>query len=341
MAQHPPTEAIGGCVIGSDATLLFAAIAASRVPSLLTDPDQPGNPIVHANRAFRDLTGYAEDDLLGRDFASLLPEGGSNSAAIAGLRAAIDRRTAVELELEIGRKNGSRFTGALFASPVHGPDGGLRHFFCSLFDIAGRAAAPPETGDAKSSDLRDLARSVGHEFNNLLTIIRTNLEPLRQASMDAQTERRLDRVALGVDRATELVRGFVAKVRGGAPPAAPGLPRAREGETILVVEPDAMLGQQAASMLRGLGYRVEAVGSAKAALRWLSGAGRVDLMLARNDDEVALAKRAHAVVKGLRILYSTEATAPQRSDTVVRPFQLLALARAVRVAIDGAGELSR
>ena len=164
---------------------------------------------------------------------------------------------------------------------------------------------------------------------------------MRQAPTDAQTEKRLDRVALGVDRATELVRTFVAKVRGGAPPEISALPRAREGETILVIEPDEVLGRQAGAMLRGLGYQVEAVSSAKAALRWLSGAGRVDLMLARSDDGLALAKRARAIVKGLPILYSTEPTAPQDGNTVARPFQLIALARAIRAAIDGAGKLSR
>ena len=167
MAQSPRPRSIGGCAIGSDANadLLFAAIAASRMPSLLSDPDQPGNPIVHANRAFADLTGHAEEELLGRDFATLLP-GAGDPAGLARLRAAIDSRTAIELELEIGRKDGSRFAGVLFVSPVHGPDGRLRYVFCSLLDIAGRA---------KLGNLHDLARSVGHEFNNLLTIIRTNL----------------------------------------------------------------------------------------------------------------------------------------------------------------------
>jgi PAS domain S-box-containing protein len=336
MSQNPQSGGLGSRVIGSDAhaDLLFAAIAASPVPSLLADPEQPSNPIVHTNRAFSGLIGYPEDALLGCELATLLVEAGVNPEALVQLRAATDSGTAIEVELEIGRKDGTRFTGALFVSPVRGPDGRPRYFFCSLFDIAGHAAASSEARRAKLADLQELARSVGHEFNNLLTIIHTNLELLRQAPSDAPTEKRLGRVALGVDRATELVRGFVAKVRGGTS-AQPALPRARGGETILVVEPDEVLGVQAGSMLRGLGYQVETVASPEAGLRWLAGPAHVHLVLARWDDRAALAEPARLIVKGLPILYSAEPKTPPRKDTVSRPFHLVALARAARAAIDG------
>ena len=108
-----------------------------------------------------------------------------------------------------------------------------------------------------------------------------------------------------------------------------------------MVEPDEMLGAQAGSMLRGLGYQVQTVADAKAALRWLSGAARVDAMLARSEDELALAKRARATAKELPILYSTESTAPRSGHTVGRPFQIISLARAIRAAIDGAEKSSR
>ena len=340
MSQNPRSGVLGGRVIRSDANadLLFAAVAASLVPSLLIDPEQPANRIVHANQAAFGLTGYPEDELLGRELATLLPEAGSNPEALVRLHAAIDGGTAIEIELEIRRKDGSRFTGVLFVSPVRSPDGRLRFFFCSLFDIAGRTAGLSEVGRAKLADLHELARGVGHEFNNLLTIIRTNLDPLRQAPTDAQTEKRLDRVALGVDRATELIRTFVAAVRGGTPSptsAQPTLPRARGGETILLVEPDEVLMVQAGSMLRGLGYQVESVASPEAALHWIGSAVQVHLLLARWDDRAVLAERARAILKEVPILYSAEAKARQREGTLSRPFHLVALARAVRAAIDG------
>lgn len=45
--------------------VFFAAIEMTRMPMILTDPNQPDNPIAFANKAFLDLTGYEEDEVLG------------------------------------------------------------------------------------------------------------------------------------------------------------------------------------------------------------------------------------------------------------------------------------
>ena len=109
------------------------------------------------------------------------------------------------------------------------------------------------------------------------------------------------------------------------------LPRGRAGETILIVETDADLRLQAASMLRGLGYEVEAVATADLALAWLSGGRRVDLLLT---DSTALADRAREIAGALGVLVPSGAAARQPETALTRPFNLLALARAVRAALD-------
>src|SRR3954464_6881626 len=43
------------------------AVRLTRMPMLVTDADLPGNPIIFANRAFIELSGYTEDELLGQD----------------------------------------------------------------------------------------------------------------------------------------------------------------------------------------------------------------------------------------------------------------------------------
>ena len=43
------------------------AVRLTRMPMLVTDATLPGNPIIFANRAFVELSGYAEDELLGQD----------------------------------------------------------------------------------------------------------------------------------------------------------------------------------------------------------------------------------------------------------------------------------
>src|SRR3954465_5752469 len=43
------------------------AVHLTRMTMLVTDAALPGNPIIFANRAFIELSGYTEDELLGQD----------------------------------------------------------------------------------------------------------------------------------------------------------------------------------------------------------------------------------------------------------------------------------
>jgi PAS domain S-box-containing protein len=46
---------------------MFEALERSRLPILITDPTLPDNPAIFANEAFSRLTGYASEDILGRN----------------------------------------------------------------------------------------------------------------------------------------------------------------------------------------------------------------------------------------------------------------------------------
>ena len=52
-----------------------AAMRATRMPMLITDPRQPDNPIVFVNDAFGRLTGYTREETLGRNCRFLQGEG--------------------------------------------------------------------------------------------------------------------------------------------------------------------------------------------------------------------------------------------------------------------------
>ena len=44
-----------------------AAFKATRMPMIVTDPNQHDNPIIFCNSAFRKLTGYSDDEVIGRN----------------------------------------------------------------------------------------------------------------------------------------------------------------------------------------------------------------------------------------------------------------------------------
>ena len=109
-----------------------AAVRATRMPMLITDPRQEDNPIVFVNDAFFRLTGYSRGETLGRN-CRFLQGPGTNSVDVGRIRNSIDRR--VPIELLNYRKDGSTFWNRLLISPVFDEDGQLTFFFASQFDV--------------------------------------------------------------------------------------------------------------------------------------------------------------------------------------------------------------
>ena len=101
---------------------------------VITDPHQPDNPIVFVNAAFSKLTGYSQDEIVGRNCRFLQgPE--TDKEDVAKIRAAIAQRVPIEIELLNHKKNGEVFWNRLLISPVFGKEGELTYFFASQFDV--------------------------------------------------------------------------------------------------------------------------------------------------------------------------------------------------------------
>lgn len=124
---------IGRQAGGSDP--FAAAVRATRMPMIITDPREPDNPIVFVNDAFSKLTGYAREEILGRN-CRFLQGPQTDPQDVARIRSAIERRVPIELELLNHRKDGSVFWNRLLVSPVFSDDGELTYFFASQFDVS-------------------------------------------------------------------------------------------------------------------------------------------------------------------------------------------------------------
>ena len=137
----------------------------------ITDASRPDNPIVYANGGFRGMTGYAHQEIVGRNCRFLQgPE--TDPEAVQRVRAAVRDGTPCEVELLNYRKDGTTFWNALSLSPVHDAAGAVTHFVAVQTDITPLKRLEQQFRQAQKMEaFGQLAGGVAHDFNNLLTVI--------------------------------------------------------------------------------------------------------------------------------------------------------------------------
>lgn len=126
-----------------------AAVRATRMPMVITDPRQDDNPIVFCNEAFMRLTGFRREEIYGRN-CRFLQGPDTDGDEVARLRAAVDVRTDVDVELLNYRKDGTTFWNALYVSPVFNESGEMLYFFASQLDVTRRREAEQRRREDKA-----------------------------------------------------------------------------------------------------------------------------------------------------------------------------------------------
>lgn len=113
---------------------LFASIAATPLAMLITNPRLPDNPIVAANQAFAALTGYAIEEILGRNCRFLVGDG-TDPGCSRILRDAVASTRPALTEILNYRKDGSPFRNAVMIAPIFGSDGRAAYFIGSQVEV--------------------------------------------------------------------------------------------------------------------------------------------------------------------------------------------------------------
>jgi PAS domain S-box-containing protein len=117
-----------------------AAVRATRMPMVITDPSLPDNPIVFANEAFQMLTGYSRKEIIGFN-CRFLQGPATDLSQVDRVRSAIAAGNAVDIDLLNYRKDGTTFWNALYLSPVRNDEGAVVYFFASQMDVTERVEA--------------------------------------------------------------------------------------------------------------------------------------------------------------------------------------------------------
>jgi PAS domain S-box-containing protein len=150
---------------GASGVLFEQAMAQTRMAICLSDPHHPDHPIVFANRAFRQLTGYSEEEIVGRN-CRFLQGPKTDPEPVARIREAIANEDVVVVELLNYRKNGTTFWNALHLGPIYNDAGDLVYFFGSQWDVSDVRAARAEEQHAK-----EMARELSHRMKNMFAVI--------------------------------------------------------------------------------------------------------------------------------------------------------------------------
>ncbi len=146
--------------------LMLHAVEQARNGIIITDPNQPDNPIIYTNPAFTDITGYSADEILGHN-CRFLQGTDTEQPELDKLRQAIKNGESVTVALRNYKKNGVRFHNELTVSPVRSPQGHLVSFVGIQNDITDRVEAEKRISDFYSI--------VSHELRTPIAKIKSSL----------------------------------------------------------------------------------------------------------------------------------------------------------------------
>ncbi|MFO8044284.1 MAG: PAS domain-containing protein [Halomonas sp.] len=101
----------------------------------LSDPDLPDSPIVYANSVFERLTGYSQEEILGRNCRFLQGED-RDQPELDKIRAALKEHAPVEVTLRNYRKDGTLFHNRLSIQPLRDESGRLIYYLGVQYDVS-------------------------------------------------------------------------------------------------------------------------------------------------------------------------------------------------------------
>jgi len=101
----------------------------TRMPMVFTDAREADDPIIFANDAFLELTGYERDEVLAKDLTFLLAPGTAKDALPD-----LDSEPGETNDIHFCHKDGSDFWADVFVHPVKDEEGTVVQHFMSLVD---------------------------------------------------------------------------------------------------------------------------------------------------------------------------------------------------------------
>jgi PAS domain S-box-containing protein len=169
-----------------------------------------GGTVVRVNRKAAELLGRPQSEILGREWQATFvepSERGRLQAATAGSALG----AVVQLEFAVLRPSGERRTVDWYATPLPEGDGDRSGLLLSGVDISHQRQLEERLRHAeKLRAVGQLAEGLAHDFNNILSVVRTRAALLR-SDLALGSPHRLDaeEILAAADRAGHLTRALL------------------------------------------------------------------------------------------------------------------------------------
>lgn len=193
--------------------LLSSAVQQSREPITITtaELDLPGPAIVFVNPAFTRMTGYTEEEAIGKT-PRILQGPRTDRAVLDRLQKELSSGGTFQGETINYRKDGQEFHLEWQVAPLRNETGETTHFVAIQHDITRRKRLEASLLQSRKMEtVGKLAGGVAHEFNGILTIIMGQTELLLE-SLPPGDPGRLNAMEIrkSADRAAALTRQLLA-----------------------------------------------------------------------------------------------------------------------------------
>jgi len=149
------------------------ALESSQVAVLIVDARGPDLPIVEANAAFENITGYTFAEVAGRN-CRFLNANARDQQGLETVRTALRDHQACEVVLQNHKKDGTLFWNRLAISPVRDASGDLTHFVGVIRDVSLDVARQQEREQMlattrRAQDVAELALGARDEFLGMVS----------------------------------------------------------------------------------------------------------------------------------------------------------------------------
>ncbi|MCX6349928.1 MAG: PAS domain S-box protein [Candidatus Aureabacteria bacterium] len=160
------------------------------------------------NQTFAVMLGYPPEEITGLPFsrAAILP-GQKPFPPPASL---LGRKGTAGVELQLCRRDGAVLQISMDITAKPGGEGSSGHYFAVLRDVTERKELEGKLAFAdKMAGIGQLAAGIAHEFNNLLSVIRSSAEIVAHGGRDPLAAHDIGKIVKASERGAALVDGLL------------------------------------------------------------------------------------------------------------------------------------